>query len=69
MVIPAIVKLNTKTGIKIYGKIYGIKLNFYLYIIILLSLFIFMITWDQVMLVQLAAQLFVRVALKLFSID
>ena len=46
-----------------------IKLNFYiLYIIIWLSLFIVMITWDQVMLVQLAAQFFVLVALKLFSI-
>ena len=46
-----------------------IKLNFYVYIIISLSLFIVMITWDQVMLVQLAAQFFVLVALKLFSID
>ena len=34
-----------------------------------MSLFIAMITWDQIMLVQLAAQFFVLVALELFSID
>ena len=64
--------------ILVWGSGGHLVLNRYTYLIYFLFihynlidfiLFIFMITWDQVMLVQRAAQFFVLVALKLFSID
>ena len=46
-----------------YGTVVLVNTN------LLILYFCFMITWDQVILVQLAAHTFVLVACKLFSID